>query len=167
LGGPWRIVRGKTVFVSVVVLAGVASVLARGRDSEAVQVVALRELLEAAPEPDGVSRSVCLSMWTGKTSHSTGRRIDPPSDLLAAFASEGRPVYQASQCHEDRAGVWDPGHREAVLLSISRLEWVSSDFVKTEGYWLLDGFSAQGFRLTLWKGRHGWRIDMAVPTWIS
>ena len=159
--------RGKDIFVSVVVLAAVAAVLARGRDSEAVQVVALQELLDAAPEPDGVTRSVCLSVWTGKESHSPGRRIDPPSDLLAAFVPEGRPVYPLSQCHEDRSGVWDPHRREAVLLSISRLEWVSSDFVKTEGYWLLDGLSAQGFRLTLSKAGQRWRIDMAVPTWIS
>jgi hypothetical protein len=158
--------RGRTAFVGLVVAGAVASAIG-GRDYDAAQAAVFRELLSEAPHDGaGPARSVCLAVSSGHLSDWRGRR-DPTASVLVSLGGEDARIYPASRCREDADGVWDPANRAAILLSSGRLEWVSADFVKTEGYWLLDGLSARGFRLTLSRVDGSWHIDMALPTWVS
>lgn len=159
---------GKSWITGILVGAALVPVLTR-RPYDAVQAAAFRELLaESAGRASNPSRSVCLAVATGARNLSEWqRRKDPEPMVVARVNADHTHAYPASRCIEDADGVWDPAYRQAVLLGLGNLEWVSGDFVKAEGYWLLDGLSGQGFKLTLSRVGDEWQVDMAVPTWVS
>lgn len=113
-------------------------------------------------------KTVCV----GLSSSLNGDRSDkdPSADVLAALRSPGRRILPVSNCSSFRHHAIDPDSGAlAVVIFVGQPEWVSRDFTRIRGGWILGVVDAAGwsYSVSVSASDGRWHVDSAKPTWFS